>query len=211
MKKKLLVFLTILVLGVLTGCGMTEEEAKDYVKASLDAAYKGEFDAFVDITESTPEGAKAMYEENIVHTMEAAGFSEKNLDEELIEKYEQFFFELAKVADYEVGAATKAESGDYAVEVTVRPLIIFDGSGDEVTEKLLDRIDDMEKHPSDEKIIKMSFEIMYDILSEKLEKPEYGEEVSVTINLQKNEEGMYLISEEDMLALDSVLFMTGQE
>lgn len=210
MKKRLLVLL-ILVMGILTGCGMTEEEAQDYVKASLDAAYKGEFDAFVEITESTPEGAKAMYEENIVHTMEAAGFSEKNLDEELVEKYEEFFFTLAKVADYKVGEAEKAEDDGYAVEVTVRPLVIFDGIEDEVTEKLLDRIDDMEKHPSDKKITRMSFEIMYDILSEKLEAPEYGEEVSITINIHKNEEGMYYISEEDMLALDGVLFMTGQE
>ena len=49
MKKKLFVLLMILTMGILSGCGMTAEEASDYVKASLDAAYKGEFDSFVDL------------------------------------------------------------------------------------------------------------------------------------------------------------------
>ena len=87
MKKKILVLFTILMMGILTGCGMKEEEAKAYVEASLDAAYMGEFDAFVEITDSTPEGAAAMYDENIEHIMDAAGFADLNLDEELTEDY----------------------------------------------------------------------------------------------------------------------------
>ena len=206
MKKKILVFLMIMLMGILTGCGMSEDEAKEYVKASLDAAYKGEFEEFVNITDSTPEGAKAMYEENIAHTMEAAGFNDKNLDAELLEKYEQFFLESMYKAEYEIGEAYETPEGDYEVEVVVRPLKVFEGIEQDVTEKVLSRIEKMKKHPSDKQITKISFEVMYHILAEKIEEPEYGEEKTVVIRLHKNEEGMYMISEEDMIALDSTLF-----
>jgi len=212
MKKSLILLLTLFVIGIMTGCGMSEEEAKEYVQASLDAAYKGEFDAFIEITDSTPEGAKAMYEENIVHTMEMAGFSEMNLSEELTEKYEQLFLELAKSADYTVGDATKGEDGNLTVEVMVRPMTIFEGIDVEVTEALLDKIAEMEEYPDDSEIIEMSFEEMYNVLTERMNNPVYGDEqVAVTINVHKNEEGMYAISEEDMLILDNALFATGQE
>jgi len=207
MNKKIILLLMILTMGILSGCGMSEEEASEYVKASLDAAYKGEFDDFVSITDSTPEGAKAMYEENIVHTMEAAGFNEKNLDAELIEKYEQFFLEAMNIADYTIGEAYDTPDGDYEVEVIVRPLKIFEGIDEAVTDGVLSRIEKAKKHPTEKQITKISFEVMYDILSEKIKNPEYGEEKAVVIRLHKNEKGMYMISEEDMIALDGALFV----
>lgn len=206
MKKLILVLSAIMFMGTLSGCGMSEEDAAKYVKASLDASYKGEFDAFVEITDSTPEGAKAMYEENVEHTMEAAGFNEKNLDTELIEKYEQFFLEVMNIADYSVGKASETPEGDYEVEVIVHPLKIFDGIDKEVTDGVLSRIEKMKKYPTEKQITKMSFEVMYDVLTDKLKQPEYGEEKAVVIRLHKNEKGMYMISEEDMFALDSILF-----
>jgi len=206
MKKKILVFLMMMLMGIITGCGMSEDDAKEYVKASLDAAYKGEFEAFVNITDSTPEGAKAMYEENIIHTMEAAGFNEKNLDEELLEKYEQFFLKSMNMADYTIGEAYETPEGDFEVEVVVRPLKVFEGIDQTVTDEVLSRIEKMKKHPTEKQITKISFEVMYDILAKKIDKAEYGDEKAVVIRLHKNEEGMYMISEEDMIALDSTLF-----
>ena len=53
----------------------------------------------------------------------------------------------------------------------------------------------------------MSFEAMYSLLSERVKEPTYSEEeVSITIDLHKNDEGMYAIDEDDMLTLDSALF-----
>ena len=208
MKKKLFVFLMILTMGILSGCGMTAEEASDYVKASLDAAYKGEFDAFVEITDSTPEGAKAMYEENIIHTMEAAGFSDMEISDELTEQYKQLFLDISKVVNYRVGIANETENGEYEVEVEIYPLTIFaQVSENEVTEAVIARIDGMKKYPSDNKIVQITFEELYDIYAEKIKEPEYSDEMVVqTVGVHKNEEGMFYISEEDMLALDKAMF-----
>jgi len=212
MKKNILAILMVLTMAVLSGCGMSEEEASEYVQASLDAAYKGEFDAFVEITDSTPEGAKAMYEENIVHTMEAAGFKDLNISEELHMKYEQLFLELAKAADYTVGEAVKTEADDLAVEVMVRPLTIFEDIDTEVTDALLERISELDEQPEDSEIIEMSFDEMHRILSKRLETPSYSEkQIAVTIHVHKNEENMYAISEDDMLKLDGILFTVSEE
>lgn len=208
MKKSLLVLLMILTMAVLSGCGMTEEEASEYVKASLDAAYKGEFEVFVEITDSTPEGAQAMYEENIVHTMEAAGFSEMKISDELTDKYKQLFLDILKIADYSVGEAHETENGEFEVSVEITPLKIFDEiSEDKVSEAVISRIDKMKKYPGDKKITEITFEEIYEILSEELKEPSYGEEaIDHTVTVHKNEKGMYYISEEDMLTLDSALF-----
>ena len=68
-------------------------------------------------------------------------------------------------------------------------------------------ISEMDKLPNDDEITKIGYEEMYKILSSKVEAPDYSDEtVSVTINLHKNDKGMYEISEEDMLTLDNALF-----
>lgn len=207
MKNKVLVFLMIFVMGILAGCGMKEEDAKAYVEASLDAAYKGEFDAFVEITDSTPEGAAAMYEENIEHIMEAAGFADLEISEELTNNYKQLFLDLIRQADYTVGEAVKNEDDSFAVEITVKPMTILVGIEEELTNALLTRIGELEEFPSDEEIIQMSFEEMFTIMSGRVDEPTYSDESSVvTVHLHKNEENMYEIDEEDMLALDSLLF-----
>ena len=145
MKNKVLVFLMIFVMGILAGCGMKEEDAKAYVEASLDAAYKGEFDAFVEITDSTPEGAAAMYEENIEHIMEAAGFADLEISEELTNNYKQLFLDLIRQADYTVGEAVKNEDDSFAVEITVKPMTILVGIEEELTNAFKSETDDLKK------------------------------------------------------------------
>lgn len=71
-KMKSLVLILVLALSAwtLTGCGgMSEDEAKEYAQAVLDASYKGEFDSYMELTDSTEEEAREMYEGNMDATM----------------------------------------------------------------------------------------------------------------------------------------------
>ena len=72
---------------------------------------------------------------------------------------------------------------------------------------MINHISELDKYPDEEEINKIAFEEMYNVLSGKVEVPTYSEEtVNVSINLHKNDKGMYEISEEDMLILDNALF-----
>ena len=72
-KKGLLAALVILAMMVLSGCGMSAEDAQSYAKSVLDANYKGEFKDYVEWTKSSEKEAKELYEENIDTTMKASG------------------------------------------------------------------------------------------------------------------------------------------
>jgi hypothetical protein len=86
-------------------------------------------------------------------------------------------------------------------------MTVFDGIESELTDALLKKISESDKQLSEEEITHLGFEELYKILDEKIQKPVYSEEsVNVTINLHKNENGMYEISEEDMLTLDNAMF-----
>ena len=78
MKCGILALLAAVSMAVLTGCGggMTADDAKEYAQAVLDASYKGEFDSYMELTDSTEEEAREMYEGNVDTTMEVVGFEE---------------------------------------------------------------------------------------------------------------------------------------
>ena len=54
-RMKCLVLALVLMISAwaLAGCGgMSEDEAKEYAQAVLDASYKGEFDSYMELTDS---------------------------------------------------------------------------------------------------------------------------------------------------------------
>ena len=64
---------------------------KEYAQAVLDASYKGEFDSYMELTDSTEEEAREMYEGNVDATMAAVGFEEMGASQEMQEDYRQLF------------------------------------------------------------------------------------------------------------------------
>ncbi|MFR3391478.1 MAG: hypothetical protein ACLTT1_13425 [[Clostridium] scindens] len=59
-KKGLLAALVILAMMVLSGCGMSAEDAQSYAKSVLDANYKGEFKDYVEWTKSSEKEPKEL-------------------------------------------------------------------------------------------------------------------------------------------------------
>lgn len=193
--------------AMLAGCGggMTAEDAKEYVQAVLDASYKGEFDSYMELTDSTEEEAVSMYEGNVDATMATVGFDEMGISEDMQEDYRQLFLDLAKQAKYSLGEATEIENG-YEIEVTIEPFIGMNDLENELTNILMQDLAAAAEIPTEEELNQMTMQTLYDLLSEKVASPEYGEAQTMTVRVTADSDNVYSIPEEDTTALDSAMF-----
>ena len=207
MKCGILALLAAVSMAVLTGCGggMTADDAKEYAQAVLDASYKGEFDSYMELTDSTEEEAREMYEGNVDTTMEVVGFEELGVSEEMQANYRQLFLDMAKQAKYSLGDVSEIENG-YEIEVTVEPFTGMSNLETELTDALMADLASVTEIPSEEEINEMTMQKMYDLLSEKVANPEYGEAQTMTLRVTADSDNVYSIPEEDTTALDSAMF-----
>ena len=207
-RMKYLVFALVLVISAwaLAGCGgMSEDEAKEYAQAVLDASYKGEFDSYMELTDSTEEEAREMYEGNMDATMAAVGFEELGASQEMQADYRQLFLDMAKLAKYSLGDVTEMENG-FEIQVTVEPFIGLDGLETELTDAVMAQLTESGEIPDDDELNQMTMQTMYDLMQDRLEAPEYGEAESMTIRVTADSDKVYSIPEEDTTALDNALF-----
>ena len=79
----------------------------------------------------------------------------------------------------------------------------FEGLEDEVLSAVQSELADTEEIPAQDKINELVYGKMYDLLSEKIANPEYGDEQVITIHVKPDKEGVYYIPDEDLTALDN--------
>ena len=184
------------------GYEMTEEEAGEYVMACLDASYKGDFDDYLEWTDSSLEEAQAMYDSGIENTVNEASLAEDGVSQELQDKYRQLFIDLYKNAKYSISDIRKTSSGVFKVDLAVYSFAVFDGLEDAVIDQL---INDPSYSDSlaEEQANEMAYQKMYDIVEAAL--TEYGEAKIVTISVRKNSDGLYYISENDYYSIEDAL------
>lgn len=207
MKTRMMALVAVLVLAVsmLTGCGgMTEEDAKAYVQATLDASYKADFDAYMKVTESSKEEVQKLYDDNIENIVTSSGLQDMGITSELEEKYRELYKNMLSKAKYTVGDAKETDGG-FEVVVKVEPFAFMEGVEGELTEAVQTELFAEGSVPSEERMNQLLLEKMYDLLMERAEAPEYGEaeELKVTVEEKDN---VYSISEEDLTKIDSRLF-----
>ena len=204
-KKRILpALLAVLAMVVLSGCGgMSKEDAKAYAQSVLDAQYKGEFKEYIKQTESTEKEAKEMYEGNLDQMLTEAGIDKSTLPEEMVENYRNLFLDVGKQVDYQLGDAKEADDDSFTIDVKIKPLTAFEGLEDEVLSAVQSELADTEEIPAQDKINELVYGKMYDLLSEKIANPEYGDEQVITIHVKPDKEGVYYIPDEDLTALDN--------
>lgn len=204
--KRLLALCLLGVLLLLEACKASPEEVERYAQAVLDAGYKGEFTEYAKQTKTSEEEAKAIYEANLDQMMTQAGFASMELSEELKENYRNLFRDMLKKADYKVGKATEGEEKSFTVEVTVKPLIVFEGLQEEVTAKVQEEMAGLTEVPDSAAVNEMVFRKMYEIMAEKMKEPSYGEPQMLTLQVSPDENQVYEISEADLSKLDLAMF-----
>ena len=137
--------------------------------------------------------------------MATVGFEEMGISEDMQADYRQLFLDLAKQAKYTLGEATEIENG-YEIEVTIEPFIGMNDLENELTNILMQDLAAAAEIPTEEELNQMTMQTLYDLLSEKVASPEYGEAQTMTVRVTADSDNVYSIPEEDTTALDSAMF-----
>ncbi len=204
-----LAMVVVMALTMLAGCGMKPDDAKAYVQATLDAAYKADFDEYAKITDSTKEDAQKLFDNNIDTVTNSLGFGALGATEETTEKYRELLKEIFAKAKYTVGDV-KEKDGGFEVVVNAEPMQIFSGVQDELVTKLQEKVA-KSGQPKEEEINQLAIDMLYDLLTEKLASVTYGEPQSVTVHVTKDSNNVWNITESDLQAVDAALFTISQK
>lgn len=125
-----------LLASVLCGCGSIRlnlgneaDRMKNYVQGYLDLTYKGVFhNDYLQEMELTQEEAQERYDQSIQVEVEffqdAIGVFDYPT-EEITQQLTEMYKEIYSHSDYTVVSANKMDSGNYVVEVTVRPIDVM--------------------------------------------------------------------------------------
>lgn len=188
---------------LLTACGSSFDAGK-YMQAGLDAAIRGEFTDYVEITGITEEEAEQEYNEILDSFTEQ--MNELGLSDELNEKYRTFFADLLKKTKYEVkDVRSGEEKGSYDVDIEIQPVTgVFDGLMDElndVVDEYIEEILGSGEIPTEEELTEWAGEQVYAILSAKLDDVSYGDAETVTVTIAKDDSGEYTVSDDDLGAV----------
>lgn len=220
-KKRKIIFITVflcvlLAVGAAVGSYLYANrfDAGEYVQAVLDTSYKNETDQYVEITGITEESAAKIFADNLDATME--GFETSDMPEEMLPKYRELFGELAKKVSYTVDKPKKQEDsgpGEYTVDVTVKPITLFTDTYEtfqtrakEYAQQVTDSVMDGGEMPTDEEMQGQIYQIYYDVLKERIDSGMlYGGARNVTLHVTKKGSREFIIDEEDMDELDSML------
>lgn len=118
---------------MLCGCGSINlnlgneaDRMKNYVQGYLDLTYQGQFNPdYLQEMDLTQEQAQERYEQGIemeVEFFESAIGVFDYPTEEITQRLTQLYQDIYSHSDYTVISANKMDSGNYVVEVTVRPI-----------------------------------------------------------------------------------------
>ncbi len=198
-----------IILGVLflsfilsiTSCG-SNFEATAYVEASLNALYKGEYDAYAEFRNIQPEDAKEEIEKiHQAHVEEALAGSD--FSKEQIAQYAELEIELYALLRYEVLEAVEDKDENFTVPVTLYPnnaLALLTTN----VETLI--LEEMQTNPNlDPTSPDVMFELLIQSLEQSIETFEDQEAVVVELSVTKDDDGHYGIDNKDMKKLESTL------
>ena len=201
-----LMFLAVL---MLTGCGNKQFDAADYVGAMLDASYKGDYGAYTKQDIGKKKDARTMHEDNLNALVDA--FSDvfgTDMDEESKKQLSESMGTLCEHVQYEVGEAT-ADGSHFNVELKVKPLqfssVLQDDEFNKAAEEAVKKAIEADQDISSEELMKVLSKLLIDRFDEIAKNPTYADETTMTVVVEKNDQGEYEISKDSWDLIDRAL------
>lgn len=195
----LCIALTLVTFFSLTACGSQAVfDAAGYTKSCLDAAIKADFGAYVQNTGITLEEAQNDFQETLEFDLSEM-MGDLEMSAEMKDSYCDLLARIYANCRYEVGAATKNGDDSFTVPVTTQKMIVFKGCAEAAEKKLMTYVATADKTPSDTQITEKYLNDLLNILSKNLEKAEFEEAQTISVNVVKSstEEDKYEIPAEE--------------
>lgn len=201
--------LMLLAVLMLTGCGNKQFDAADYVGAMLDASYKGDYGAYTKQDIGKKKDARTMHEDNLNALVDA--FSDvfgTDMDEESKKQLSESMGTLCEHVQYEVGEAT-ADGSYFNVELKVKPLqfssVLQDDEFNKAAEEAVKKAIEANQDISSEELMKVLSKLLIDRFDEIAKNPTYADETTMTVVVEKNDQGEYEISKDSWDLIDRAL------
>lgn len=203
----------IFVIGLMSGCSTInlltqgEFDASGYVKGIMDASYKGEYETYIQLTEDTMENAQTAYD--AIMNTKAEGFANYTavtLNDETKGKFIEFSKQIYQQAKYEVSDATKTDKG-FTVDITIYPMLILQSISSEGKEYVED-FNNRNTNGEFAELTEEEFAAEYakgimQIFENNIPKIEYGDPVTITVNVVLQENKLYTLESEEFTKIDS--------
>lgn len=214
-KKLFMVLLAVMCLFAFAACGGAEFDPIAYVQGSFDAVFHGtvtdEFIATLDDVDSA-EAYKTEYDDMLASvtetTLTSMGITEPT--ESLTADTKAAFVSIFDASKYEISNEyIENEDGSFDVEVTVYPLLTYmevcndsDGSLTAAAETKVTA--DM----SYEEIMTVVIEEMIAKLNTEMQNPAYGDPQTCTIHVYLDDNGYYIVDEDEISEITMILMGT---
>lgn len=182
---------------VTSGCAK-EFDASGYAKACIDAMYQGKFTEYAKLLNISEEEANADREAMAEEVVDAEFTADPYITAEQKEEYQQLILSAYEKTKYEVGKAEKTEDG-YEVSVEVEPALIIGTFENGLEKKYMEAV---QANTMDETQI---YPIAFAYFKECIDNVAYAESTTATVKVAKNKDGVWQISEAEMMKLESVM------
>lgn len=199
-----------------------KEDSQTYVQGLLDKMYLGKYNKeYLDLIDLTETEAEEDYLDRLYGEVDyfCYVFGIEYQDDELNDQIAEMYKQIYAKAKYTVDPATKLESGNYAVEVTVQPMDIMlqiteddaamideaafaDAFGD-LDEEGINAMDDDAYEEAYLAYDAAHGQGMLDALKSHLGEVGYGDEKSMIFQLAKDSDGYYSLVEGDIQNFDN--------
>lgn len=218
MKKAISLLLTLAIIFSLAACGglsSFENDVATLVQGDLDALYLGRVNEdYLDLVSGTKEECEQAYQAGLEAEAEylAYYFDIEILDDELKAELVALLQAIYSHTRFTVGAVSKLDDSTYAVKLNVAPINIIEQATENFDEDMADFYAKYEN--ADIEAMTDEGYAQYDkdwargiltMLYKALPELEYRDEQSIAIQVVKDSEGFWSISDSDLYTIDTLI------
>jgi len=195
---------------LLTGCGRSFD-SQGYLTSIMDVLYKGDYTAYMDFTGASRTDVSLSRDQWLSESTDAflTAFGSGQPSEETTDRISSLLTQIYANASYEASAGASSDDGTLSVQLTIRPLTILTDNYDAIQTY----VRSFNEKNAAFAYASLTEEAYYDtyldgiltILESHLADMNFGEDTTLDINLTKNDDGLYTISEDTLTEIQNTV------